>query len=171
MATLNLFFMEQEEEPRRPQEAMVNDCLDLGMNSSLCTDGADMEKFAESKKKKKIAADKSKETESEEDNLSALISLQGASGGFNWGPSLARALKKESASDVFNMAPAGLVDGAQKGQAWLTALAVAIFEVKMAGQKDLWELVADKAKKFVVKTLGERAEEAMSAAKEVVNKI
>ena len=42
---------------------------------------------------------------------------------------------------------------------WLTVLAVKILELKMDEKKHLWELVADKSKKYLLKQLGNNEEE------------
>ena len=55
---------------------------------------------------------------------------------------------------------------------WVTVLVVAFLEVKMKDEKDMWELVADKAKKIVTKELGNDSkllEEVLSKAKEAIN--
>ena len=56
---------------------------------------------------------------------------------------------------------------------WLTALAVKILELKMDEKKHLWELVADKSKKYLLKHLGNNEEEykkLQEKAEQYVNK-
>jgi hypothetical protein len=47
----------------------------------------------------------------------------------------------------------------QKRDLWATVLAVATFESQLAGERDVWELVVDKANAWIVRTVGEASED------------
>ena len=78
-----------------------------------------------------------------------LINLQRANGSFGWGPGL-----QEAAKMTKDEAKNKLVSGSLQmdEDIWVTALAVAILETKYASEKDLWNLVADKARAFLKKS-------------------
>jgi hypothetical protein len=75
-----------------------------------------------------------------------LIDLQGIRGVFKWGPAMQKMLGMGTREEV-------LAKGAEKGykeeSIWLTALAVAVIETKFGDEKELWELLADKAIQFL----------------------
>ena len=85
--------------------------------------------------------------DSEADDLTLLIRLQSASGSFVWGDVIAK-LWNRTQEDLMAANPGSGED------LWITTLAIRALE-EMTSQKDLWELIVQKAKKFVVKQLGE----------------
>lgn len=58
----------------------------------------------------------------------------------------------------FDDVKAGCPEGIEM-DAWLTALCMTIMEIEMSGQKDLWELVAEKGKQYLLKQLLNNEEE------------
>merc|ERR1711862_7999 len=73
------------------------------------------------------------------DPLEALIDLQLANGSFKYGSGLGfseEELKKSCPESISN-------------EVWITAIVIGILAKKFAKDKDLWELVANKAKNFV----------------------
>ena len=75
----------------------------------------------------------------------AISSCQSANGSFSSSTSLATALGLDPT----------LLEG--KGEGWATALAIAVLEVRCAGQREEWELVVEKARRW----LGARGELAL----------
>ena len=88
-----------------------------------------------------------------------LIGLQSANGSFSWGPAIERIVGRSK--DEVVKASNGLDE-----KSWITALAVAVLEAKFGDQRDLWMLVADKAKKFLRKNSIE--EELIEKAKAII---
>ena len=98
-------------------------------------------------------SDEEQETKTTE--VDAIVDLQRASGAFKWDSILEKGLgltkaEVEKEADKFG--------GFEN---WLTALIVAHFKVRMAASKDLWELVVEKAEKFLK---GNNAEKALEPA-------
>ena len=94
----------------------------------------------------------SRKTKQTEDRMSELIGLQKSNGIFeispkDWTESVLDfyAGKYE---DVKSSCPHGV-----RLELWITALAIKIMEVKMSDKKELWELVAQKSKKSLCKTM------------------
>lgn len=74
-----------------------------------------------------------------QDPLEALIDLQLANGSFKYGSGFdvtEEELKKACPQSISH-------------EAWITAYVIGLLAKKFANQKDLWELVANKAKNFV----------------------
>ncbi len=123
------------------------------------------------------------------DDLEDLVNLQGSSGKFGcvcipycsavlhlkcslclcsrWGPALERLLGAKSESDIASKKPTGLKDA----NTWLTLVVVALLQLAMGEKKDMWELVAEKAMKFVQKELGKETEKMEEEAKKVVEEM
>jgi hypothetical protein len=98
----------------------------------------------------------------EEDKLTSLIDLQCSDGHFKWGDGLAR-LTGKSQEDLAAKRPAF----AGSDDLWLTAIAIVLLEA-MSAEKDLWELVVQKARKFLAKTLkNDDIEKLLEAAKQI----
>jgi hypothetical protein len=98
----------------------------------------------------------------EEDKLTSLIDLQCSDGHFKWGDGLAR-LTGKSQEDLAAKRPAL----AGSDDFWLTAIAIVLLEA-MSAEKDLWELVVQKARKFLAKTLNnDDIEKLLEAAKQI----
>ncbi len=93
-----------------------------------------------------------------------LIDLQGISGVFRWGPAMQAFLKDKSKEDIVALAPQGIDE-----PSWLTAIAIKILETKFADENELWQLLAEKADKFLDKC--EKKEDGLKKAAEVVNSI
>ena len=105
----------------------------------------------------------------DDDLLTFLVRLQEASGGFNWGLGFASALGSCSDQKALDAAPFPVEEDTLERQAWLAALAIAIFEDRMPELRPTWELVADKAWRFMVQLLGQaRAGLALEAARKFV---
>merc|ERR1711879_959309 len=75
----------------------------------------------------------------EQDDLEKLINLQLANGSFKFGKCFGH-----SEEEMKKSCPSG-----ESFEVWITACAIAMLEKKYKNDKDLWELVVDKAKKFV----------------------
>ncbi len=75
------------------------------------------------------------------DLLTSLIDLQSSNGTFRWGPAAEQALGPLAlgSQDEFDQ------------EDWLTALICAYFKLKMSTEKELWELVARKARTILMK--------------------
>ena len=152
---------------------IVTDCASFGSSSSNEEDDA-MDYTTSSRRSRSRSRSRERKPKggspARGDLLTSLIRLQAASGGFNWGQAFEDALKVTSEAEALKLAPTWL--GQDQGQAWLAALAVAFLEARMQAEKDLWELVVIKAKKYVGKTFGEeKAEEALQEAKKAVEKV
>jgi len=99
------------------------------------------------------------------DNVTAIIDLQSSKGSFKWGPGLEQLGLSQTL--VKDKRPAGTEE-----TDWLTALAVCLIESKMADQKELLELIVEKAVKFLKAKMTQSDQEAvMEHAKKVVDAI
>ncbi len=97
-------------------------------------------------------------------NLTELVCLQSTSGEFRWGAAMEALLGMRKAETEAKR-PRGATEGA-----WLTALALAALAARMAGERELWELVAEKAERFVEKEAGgaKEAAELKEAAEKAI---
>ena len=95
----------------------------------------------------------------EEDKLTTLIDLQSSDGHFRWDDVVAGFLGSTK-EEVMSKRPA--VAGSD--DIWISAVLIAMLE-SMAEDKDLWELVVLKAKKFLAKTMAkDQMEKLLTAA-------
>ena len=94
----------------------------------------------------------------EEDKLTTLIDLQSSDGHFRWDDAVAGYLGSTKAELMSKRADAAISD-----DIWITAVLIAMLE-SMAADKDLWELVVLKAKKFLAKTMNQDQVEKLLAA-------
>lgn len=78
-------------------------------------------------------------TNSTTDELFELLELQQASGAFTWGEVMRRLLSAEAC-------PSTLERGDER---LLTALALELLRADFAGDHELWELIAEKAERFL----------------------
>jgi hypothetical protein len=106
----------------------------------------------------------------EDDKLTSLIELQCSDGHFKWGEVLASLTgknKKDLSAERPSFAGSGS-GGSGVDVNWLTAIAIVLLEA-MTAEKELWELVVQKAKKFLAKTLAEEdvAKLLLDAAKQI----
>jgi len=85
----------------------------------------------------------------EEDKLTSLIDLQSSDGHFKWGEVITRCTGK-SKDELTSKRPSFVADD----DIWLTAVVVALLEA-MTDEKDLWELVVQKARKYLSSHLKE----------------
>lgn len=85
----------------------------------------------------------------EEDKLTTLIGLQSSDGHFRWDDAVAK-YSGSTKEDLLSKRQ----DPAISDDIWITAILVAMLE-SMAEDKDLWELVVLKAKKFLAKTMSQ----------------
>jgi len=83
----------------------------------------------------------------EEDKLTTLIGLQSSDGHFRWNEAVAKH-SGSSKEDLMSKRP----DSGIGEDIWITVILIAMLE-SMAEDKDLWELVVLKAKKFLAKTM------------------
>ena len=77
------------------------------------------------------------------DTLTELINLQTANGSFKYGKAI---------QDLIGMTENQIIEKIQESEAdgvWITAVALAILEKKFPEDKELWELIAKKAKTFI----------------------
>ena len=101
-----------------------------------------------------VEADCDDEMENEEgkvelkDKLDMIIDLQGSSGMFKWGKVL------ETCLGGTEVEVAGKCESGLDQNLWLTALVIAYLEIQMMSKKDLWELVVQKARKYLKKSSG-----------------
>ena len=96
--------------------------------------------------------------------MSSIVDLQSAGGAFSWGPVLERALKKTLKEAMAAKPTKDLQD-----KVWITALVVALFKETMAKDRDVWELVADKAEAFLKREVGEeKRKEVLKKAAKIV---
>ncbi len=93
----------------------------------------------------------------QEDPLMDLIAQQKSDGSFSWAPSMETVLGMTE-EKLRVVKPA---DNTVTEDVWLTAVVVAHLELKMAEQRDMWVLVADKAYKFVEESCGDKELEKM----------
>ncbi len=92
--------------------------------------------------------EKEKEKEIErnaEDLLMEIISLQKTSGAFRWG----QALEEATGFAGEEEARGGMPERCPSFECWWTALALAALETRMKEGRELWGLVADKARGFL----------------------
>jgi hypothetical protein len=86
-----------------------------------------------------------KDSLSKEDALTKLIHLQTANGSFKFGQIL---------QELIGMTENQLMEKVQESEpedVWITAVALALLEKKFSEDKELWELIANKAKTFIQK--------------------
>jgi len=94
-----------------------------------------------------------------EDELTGLIRLQAADGHFSWGDAISKCFGK-SREEISNSRSGS---GKESDETiWTTVLAVVALEM-MTQHKDLWELVVQKARKFLAEHLDEEALEKIFA--------
>ena len=112
--------------------------------------------------------EKIKEGEKETDNgdiMNSIIDLQRSSGAFQWGSVLEKALKiSKMDADKAAKDNGGL-------EVWVTALIIVYFKLKMTASKDLWELVVEKATKFVEKNSQGKTHKILQNAEGVIKAI
>merc|ERR1712062_284255 len=82
-------------------------------------------------------------TETINDPLTNLIHLQMANGSFKFGKALQTSIGITE-NQLMEKCPEN-----EEHITWITALAVAVFEKKFSNDKDLWELIAKKARKYI----------------------
>ena len=97
-----------------------------------------------------------------EDKLTSLIDLQSSDGHFRWGEILT-VCTKQNKDELTTKRPSF----AGNDDLWLTAIAIALLEA-MEKDLDLWELVVQKARKFLAKHLTlEEVQKLIEAAKKI----
>ena len=96
------------------------------------------------------------------DTMEDLINLQAANGHFEAGKAI-EFFSGLTDSQINETSPAGVTL-----EDWCTALAIAIFEGKFAADKDLWELVVTKAKKFLALAHPNNYDEILNNAKAAI---
>ena len=85
------------------------------------------------------------ESKPDDEELISLVSLQLAEGNFKWGTALEKILGKKKEDVKIEMS------GGDDEDVWVTAIALAVIEKRFGKNKEIWKLVAEKAKKFLAK--------------------
>ena len=89
----------------------------------------------------------------DEDKLHQIIMEQSSSGAFPWNVALARHLKIVGADADKLQLPEGFSNVSNIGEVWMTILVCVFLESKLAHEKDVWELVVEKAWAFVTNSV------------------
>jgi len=98
----------------------------------------------------------------EEDDLTSLIDLQSSDGHFKYGDVITRCTGKSN-NELTAKQPSFVTDN----DLWLTAIVIALLEA-MTNEKDLWELVVQKARKYLSNRLKEEEiEKIIEAARQI----
>merc|ERR1712172_38348 len=95
----------------------------------------------------------------EDDNLTKLINLQMANGSFKFGTVI---------QDLIGMTERQMIEKFHETEVdvvWITALALALLENKFTEEKELWELIANKAKMFIHTNAKTNFDDIMTKAK------
>jgi hypothetical protein len=93
----------------------------------------------------------------EEDKLTALVDLQTSDGHFKWGDGLERFAGKTKEELMANRP-----SFAGHDDLWVSAIVIVLLEA-MEAEKELWELVVAKARKFLAKSLTQQQIEMLLA--------
>ena len=99
--------------------------------------------------------------------LQDIIDTQNSSGIFKWHETLENVLKMDL-EEVTKIKPA--ISGLSL-DVWITTLVLTYLEIKMKDHRDLWELVADKAKKIARRELNKEMDDVLEKAKAIVTRI
>jgi hypothetical protein len=94
-----------------------------------------------------------------EDDLTKLINLQTANGSFKFGTVI---------QDLIGMTERQMIEKFHETEVdvvWITALALALLENKFTEEKELWELIANKAKMFIQTNAKTNFDDIMTKAK------
>ena len=97
-----------------------------------------------------------------DESLTNLINLQLADGSFKFGKTL---------ENLIGMTEQELMENCYKGEdsiTWITAVAFAILEKFFPNDKDLWDLVANKAKLFIQKHAKNNFDDVIKNAKKLI---
>jgi hypothetical protein len=98
----------------------------------------------------------------EEDKLTPLINLQSSDGHFKYGDVITRCTGKSN-DELAAKQPSFVTDN----DLWLTAIVIALLEA-MTNEKDLWELVVQKARKYLSNRLKDKEmEKIIEAARQI----
>ncbi len=98
----------------------------------------------------------------QEDKLTSLIDLQSSDGHFKWGDVITRCTGKSN-DELATKRPSFVTDN----DLWLTAIVIGLLEA-MTNEKDLWELVVQKALKYLSNLLKEEEmERIFKAARQI----
>ena len=106
---------------------------------------------------------RSKDTSSKslDDKMTELVNLQGSSGKFKIYPQNWKNSVFEEYTGSYEAVQSSCPE-CVKINLWITALAIKILELKMLGKKDLWELVAQKSRKYILAKLNQDIKERFS---------
>ena len=107
-------------------------------------------------------SDEIKDHSVKEPGLNELIDLQSANGTFEMGKSIETHLNMKE-EDIKKNCPQGV-----DMDIWITALCIALIEIKFKESKDLWELVTSKARKSI-ESATENMDEILVKAEKYVN--
>jgi len=99
---------------------------------------------------------------SNEDTLTKLIHLQTANGSFKFGQAL-QSLIGMTENQLMEKLQEPEVDGI-----WITAVVLVLLEKKFSNDKELWELIANKAKRFIQKHAKSNLDEIMKKAANIM---
>ena len=92
--------------------------------------------------------------------MDTVMSLQSSSGVFRWDDALVAMLGGDRAQLAAKFAASG-VEGAADEAVWVTVAVLSFLQRECAEKKDLWELMAQKATKWLKKRIGEEGLEKM----------
>ena len=126
--------------------AMASNCMPPQKTDSLIHDPMSMEMGSNYCKDDSMVRDTEREEGTLEGSWMDLVGLQGANGAFKWGVALERMLNKGTKEEVVAR---GAALGFGDESAWITALALKMLQKRFAAEKEMWELVASKAMKFL----------------------
>ena len=140
------------------------ECMNLELEGKISRSRSRSRERKPKPKSRTSSSSSSSSSNSPPVNLTELVCLQSTSGEFRWGAAI-EALLGMRRAETEAKRPRGATEGA-----WLTALALAALAARMAGERELWELVAEKAERFVEKEAGgaKEAAELREAAEKAI---
>jgi len=134
--------------PDVQQESANMAIFDAGFGAGQATFGAQMDGPALAPKEEECEVDGAQES----NTTMNLVALQHFNGAFSWGEALATTLNAKSAEEVMQMGPEGTTE-----KVWLTILVITFLKKTKANEKDLWELVVQKAEQFLEKEVPDKS--------------
>jgi hypothetical protein len=101
-----------------------------------------------------------------ENKLQALIALQTFAGNWSWTPNLEK-LTGSRAQHYMSLEWPGCSDVDVKGRVSATVCAIRFFKVHLAAQKEVWEMVVEKAEDYLLATTGQSVEDLEKVASQI----
>ncbi|KAL2209662.1 hypothetical protein CC79DRAFT_1270664 [Sarocladium strictum] len=117
-------------------------------------------------KKKKLGSSVVEAPARRESKLQALIALQTFGGNWSWTPDLEE-LTGSRAQDYMSLEWPGCSDVDVKGRVSATVCAIRFFKMHLAAQKEVWEMVVEKAEDYLLATTGQSVEDLEKVASQV----